>query len=302
MRGIVGAYCAAPPDLAARPDDETAWYQALAAESAITGLELPFAGTLHPGGVDRMFELLPPHWRNVVSDIPGTDRASRADRRYGLASEDEEGRSAAIADVRVLHGEVRRLAGLVSAVEVHSAPTGGTADALARSLTQIGSWDWGEAALCLEHVDAATPDHPAEKGYLSLDDEIRAVARATEQTGVPIRQSINWGRSAIEGRSARTPAEHVAALREAGTLGGLIFSGAAAHGPEAWKDSHLGMSEADPGSLLGESELAATHRQTRGAALLFLGVKMRAPLGLPADALVADRLAPSLRALAALGG
>lgn len=300
MSGLVGAYCAAPADLAALPDREKAWYTALAAEDAISGLELPFADTVHPRGAAHLGSLLKPGWRNVLSDIPGTDRKSRADGRYGLASEDEFGRAAALADARALRETALALGPSVVAVELHSAPTGGTAQALTRSLAEIAQWDWGSAALCLEHVDALVAGHPAEKGYLSLTEEIRAATAATESTGTRILHSVNWGRSAIEGRSADTPLEHVRSLLRAGLLGGVVLSGAAATGPDRWRDAHLGMREEEPDSVLGLAELVAIRRAVADTGLLFFGAKMRAPVGLAGDAPFAQRIAPSLAALARL--
>lgn len=300
MSGLIGAYCAAPADLAARPEQERAWYRSLAAEPSITGLELPFADALHPSGTAHLAGLLSPRWRNVVSDIPGTDRKSRADSRYGLASDDPEGRDAALADARRLNRAVVALGPTVVAVELHAAPTGGSAASLARSLDELSRWDWGPATLCLEHVDAAVPGHRAEKGYLRVEEETRAVLAAFQSTGVRVGQSVNWGRSAIEGRDAATPLRHLEAMDQAGTLVGVVLSGAAASGPDAWNDVHLGMRAHDPDSLLDAAHAHLIREAVAQRPLAFLGVKMRAPVGLPVDAPFRQRLAPSLAALAHL--
>ena len=73
----------------------------------------------------------------------------------------------------------------------------------------------------VEHCDSVAGPAPQQKGYLTLDDELEALQKAGEQFAL----TVNWGRSAIEGRSAGTPVEHVARARAAGRLGGVMFSG-----------------------------------------------------------------------------
>jgi len=281
VSAIVGAYCAAPPGAADDPSVEARWYAALRAEPLIGGLELPFTGTVHPAGPDHLAELLDPDWRSVVTDIPLADARSRADPRYGLASTDTVGRAQALEDARRLFEEVAALDERIVAVELHSAPPvrGGFSSAriFAESLTQIAQWSWADVTVCIEHVDAPTAGRPPVKGFLTLAEEIDAVKTASERSGRRIAQSVNWGRSAIEGRSALTPVENLRALRSAGTLGGLMFSGVAGAGPEAWLDAHLGMADADPGSLLTEHELHTALDEVDGAELAVFGVKMRPP-------------------------
>lgn len=331
---LCGAYAAEPPRLADEPSAEDGWYAALRDEPLIGGLELPYrpGPGLHPRGIGRLAALLDRSWACVVTGIPGTDASARADPGYGLASDQPDGRRRALDDARALHDEVaalRRLADdrIVRAVEFHSAPRtrGGhsSADRFAESLAEIASWGWGTVRLCVEHVDADAGWGEPEKGFLPLDEETGAVVAASRESGLGILQSVNWGRSAIEARSASGPVDHVSALRDAGTLGGIVFSGAAAEtGPagRAWQDAHLGLgcvSEPDPsastpvhrsgrhtledpGSLLTPAGIADTLDAAGPGTLVFLGVKMRAPSSVGSDPDIARRLAPSLAGLRSL--
>ncbi len=117
---------------------------------------------------------------------------------------------------------------------------------------------------------------------------------------------INWGRSAIEGRSAATPLEHLAAASAAGVLSGVIVSGVATidgdYG-DAWSDTHAPAQPTmgcvgEPSSLLTLHDAAAFFAAA-GPDLLLRGVKvsLKAP-----DASEADRLAVNAAVLATLTG
>ena len=204
---------------------------------------------LHPGGHG------PPHER------PGS--RPRLGRRRG------QGR--AVADVARAVELARRLAdeegtGRVTAIEVHSAPgpEQGSISSLARSLATIADWDLAGAQIVLEHCDALVPGQTPAKGFLSLADEIAAIHAAGDPEVVGI--GINWGRSAIEGRSTSTPVEHVLAAREAHLLRAVVLSGAtdaATAWGAAWSDAHIPSHGADPAlaassaSAMGAPEIAA---------------------------------------------
>jgi hypothetical protein len=156
------------------------------------------------------------------------------------------------------------------------------------------------AALVVEHCDARLPEQPPAKGYLALDAEIEAVrdarirangragaASAAAETGraaaPTFGQAVNWGRSAIEGRSAETPLAHLAALDRAGTLAGLMFSGAPSTAGAlgaAWDDLHNPLADDDPSSLLTEHEIRRSLSAIgpdAASALLYLGAKVQDP-------------------------
>ncbi|TIH40069.1 DUF4862 family protein [Subtercola vilae] len=273
---IVGAYAAAPGELDLDPRAEDEWYRHLRDIPGVGGLELAWAGTLHPRGVERLAEVLDPAWGSVVTCIPGTGRTLATDPVFGLASDNTDGRHRAVDDLARVHAEVRRLQhergdAAVLAVEIHSAPHSfevrSSPESFAASLSEVAAWPWGSARLMVEHCDAVVPAVSgrarlrAQKGFLSLADEIAAVAaanaaisamQASTQTAAPasatsalrpaIGHALNWARSAIETRSVDGPAAHLAAMVSAGTPTAVMFSGVSpveTEYGEAFLDAHL---------------------------------------------------------------
>jgi sugar phosphate isomerase/epimerase len=297
---LLGAYAMAPED----PGAEEVFYTGVA-DLGVRGLELPLplegAPSLEPAWIDRNVR---PAWDLLVTCIPTVIGRLGSGQAYGLASDDQTGRALAVADVARARDLALRLADQhgrqrVVAIQVHSAPgpVGGSRDAFARSLDQILAWDLAGADVLVEHCDALVAgQHPA-KGFWSLQDEIAAV----RTVGGPGRLgiSINWGRSAIEGRSIRTPVEHVQAAVEAGLLRAVVLSGATdaetAWGP-AWGDAHIPPRGDDPAlasaSLLGRPEIAAMLRAAGSPAHVAVKVSVR-----PKNASVPARLAVARAAL-----
>ncbi|KRA24533.1 hypothetical protein ASD65_08960 [Microbacterium sp. Root61] len=306
---VVGAYAASPAHRQWDPSAESAFFEALAATPGIGALELPWLGSIHPHDDGWLHRSLPATLRAVVTDIPYTMGRIGAAPAYGLASHDEDGRRAAIADVRLLLDDVRAFddaqsRSVVGVVELHSAPRGarGGVDPLVRSLTEIAGWEWGSVDLVLEHCDAWRDGQAPEKGFLDLSVELDAI----ERSGTPIGISLNWGRSAIEGHSADTPVAHAREAAERGLLRGFIASGAAAtetaFGP-AWIDAHLPfapsptIAHGTPGSLMTETAVADVVRAA--GRLDWAGVKV----GCAQDAAsVADRVVLVAEAVGVLNG
>lgn len=280
MRLIAGAYPAAPTD----PVDRSTFLHHLADSDLVGGLELPFVddeGRWTP-------RELPGDWSHVVTAAPGTAIRARADAAYGLASTDEDGRQRAVATAAELRDAIVRSGLTVAAIELQTAPARtGSAEALARSLTEIAAWDWSGAAILIEHCDALVPGHEPEKGFLSLADEL-AVAR---ELGLGVL--INWARSVIETRS---PDGAVAHVTEAGDLlGGLMFSGVAdrqVRDYPAWVDAHLPPAPREPASLLTADEIARTRAAAASTGLLGAKVGVSSSDQSPADraATVVDAL------------
>lgn len=308
-RPLLAAYPLAPADPAA----ERAFYEGVTAFD-IGGLETPL-----PPDDGRLAD---PAWllQNVapahdllITCVPTVVHRRTLDRAYGLASTDPDGRRRALADVRRACDLARALAdrsgrARVLGIEVQSAPgpDGGDGDALLRSLAEVQGWDRAGARVVVEHCDALVPGQEPQKGFLPLADEIAAVGALAGDADAP-GIGINWGRSAIEGRSAETPVEHLRAAADAGLLTTFVLSGAAAvDGPwgPAWTDAHLPPRDDggdDPAlanagsSLLGAPEL----RDALAAAgpVAHLGVKV-APR--PRDGDVASRLALARAVLTAV--
>jgi hypothetical protein len=157
---------------------------------------------------------------------------------------------------------------------LHSAPPGGNTASLAESLSEVASWDWEGARILIEHCDASRPG-PTAKGFLELEEEIAAIRMAESGIGMV----VNWGRSAIEGRGPATPIDHVRRVRDAGLLGGIMFSGCtdrADHRGGAWGDFHLPVADPndpDDPSLLDAPAIRSTLDAGAGAPM-FVGVKV----------------------------
>jgi len=299
---LLGAYAMAPAD----PADEARFYAGVAG-LGIGGLELPLpiegAPSLEPSWIARNVQ---PGWDLMVTCIPTVMGRLGSAPVYGLASIDEAGRRHALADVARARDLALRLADAhgrrrVVAIQVHSAPgpAGGSRDALTRSLAQILSWDLAGARILVEHCDALVPGQLPAKGFCPILDEIAAVV-ALGADAHRLGLSINWGRSAIEGRSAQTAVANAQSARVAGTLGAVVFSGASGvstpWGPP-WCDAHIpprGEAEAlaSSASLLGQPEITATLRAAGDVPILAVKVSVR-----PRDADVLTRLAVARAAL-----
>lgn len=277
---IVGAYASLPQG---RPSQEL-YYVLLGEQPWISGAELPFPGNLANRSERRwLAEHLPAHWHaNSVTAIPGTMQQVKQDPWFGLASPNEHGRRAAIGffeDLRRAVADMAQARGSqdIAYIELHSAPTR-IADVarMAESLRLLASWDWSGARLVIEHCDRYIEGQTPEKGFLSIDDEI-ALCR---ETGAGL--TVNWGRSAIEGRGAQAALDHVRRAAEADVLTGLMYSGA---GPEEtiygypWIDGHLPMNLDEPTSLMDADAIGACMRAARAQrhAIAYVGAKVCVP-------------------------
>jgi hypothetical protein len=310
---VVGAYATSPAPTAtsrAAGGPEAAFYEALlraCAAGEFQGFEVP----LLKGGVMHAFDeawllsrvCAAPVSALVLTLVPATMAAiAGGDEMFGLASACPRGRAAALELARAGLAAVGRLnaaAGrpVVVAVELHSGPSrpagASHAAALQESLVEIAGWQgWAGASLSVEHCDAvargvAAPAFPPAKGFLTLEEELSAVRGARAQlaargaASAPLSVCVNWARSVLETRDPGTAAAHAAAAREAGLLGGLIFSGCSGEPVEAyggaWKDSHWPMPEDAPGSLLTERAVALALRAAGfppGGGAFFTGAKV----------------------------
>lgn len=250
------------------PDEQQrVWSEVLAMEG-VCGLEIPWRGGLSPwtpGWVSaRSIQQGPAS--HLLTLIPQTMDRVAVDPAYGLASPDRRGRQCAVSDVARAFDDVRRLANTcgtpqVRAVSVFSAPPSrsgaASAAALTQSLLDLAAHDRAGAELWVEHCDA--PERgPFVKGFLPIAEEISAVmAAAQDAPGIGL--SVNWGRSAIEGRSAAHAQQHLVQAAAAGALSHLVFSGCAdvptAFGP-AWDDVHVPPRPVCDASTLGPEHVA----------------------------------------------
>lgn len=248
MSLIVGAYAASPAHMHWDPAAELDFFHGLEKIRELRGLELPWMGSVHPHSEAWLYKHFPRRFDAVLTSIPGTMIRLRDQPAFGLASTDPIGRSAAIHDALAMRDAVRRLNDAcgrraVIAVELHGAPSlvehqGGSADALRASLHHlVESEQWDDAALVIEHCDAAIVGQTAEKGFLTIDEELAALEGLPSTVGM----SMNWGRSAIELRDADRVATQVKQVADSGRLRGLILSGASDRASSygaPWVDAH----------------------------------------------------------------
>ncbi|WP_235856953.1 DUF4862 family protein [Occultella glacieicola] len=285
------------------PDELPDAYRALAELPDVDTLEIPLEDAVgaSPGwvaGADGLPTLVPEGWDLVITCIPTVMARLAADPRYGLASTDTDGRAAAVEDVRRALTVAKRAADLagrqrVRAIEINSAPTGSASvGEFERSLTELLEAESTGTTLAVEHCDAPRPGRTPQKGFLEAHAELTVIeALGDERLGL----TVNWGRSAIEGRSAQTPEEHVRLAAERGRLAGIMFSGASPDsGPWGvpWQDGHIAPRGAGgqgiwAESLLGPEELRRTFEAAGAGAPCYRGVKVTAG---PPSRPVAQRL------------
>ena len=192
--------------------------------------------------------------------------------------------------VEKLHRALGRRA--VRAVMVHSTPRlGGSGaksspDRFADSLSDLRGRDWQGAQILVEHCDAAVPAHAPGKGFLTIEDDVLAAKLSSGKT--PIAVAINWGRSAIETRTAEGPLVHIARAVQSEMLGALFFSGVTPADPEfgEWRDSHAPFSTSCPNSLLTPAAAKAALAAAPDCPLI--GLKLQTK---PATLSVPERLA-----------
>ncbi|MGV9188433.1 DUF4862 family protein [Arcanobacterium canis] len=273
---VVGAYAALP----AEREQQEEFYASLADAQWVNGLEIPLRQTITDDLPWFAHQIAPSFTMNVLTPIPGTMGNLAKNPAFGIASPDEAGRAAAleflidgINQVKAVNDAVGRQ--VFSWIALHTAPTAtAEREALVRSLSTIEQWDADGAKFVIEHQDAFIPDQAPQKGFLSLEDEIGAIADAgAERTFI----SLNWGRSAIEGRDTQTPLEHIKAAALSGKLAGVIFSGAhnvdGDYGP-AWTDSHVALQHDEPSSIMTSTLVATAAETARSAKVNYLGAKL----------------------------
>jgi hypothetical protein len=272
VRVFVGSYPTAPPG----SPELVPLAAELADEPLVAGFEVPWVGSERTGAAVRAAARIQPSWEFALTAIPWTMSTLGETPTVGLASPDDDGRALAVAEhtamLEVARGVDDHLGRrVVVAVQVHSAPRGGTSDALARSLEQLEAVA-GDTPILLEHADAPVPGRLAAKGFLSLEAEAAVLADRGPRFGI----ALNWARSAIELRDPDRVVEHVTAARATGRLRLLVFSGVSdrvtAYGP-AWADAHLPVEGPhEPHSMLTE-RLAHAAIAAAGPDVLF-GVKL----------------------------
>ena len=243
---ILSSYAAAPTDAGSLTDFQTRVREL----SGVAGLELPFTqnGLTQPIGL-RPEEQLSFGSDFVVTALPLQMESMQAEPSFGLASVQEAGRRSAVARFTELLEQVAQLLKMRPDLRLRAIaiPTGprSTLDnpqsspvALLKSLETLLELkaktlpSLPRPVLAIEHCDAASIHGSPCKGFLSLEHEFRLA----KQLSLGI--IINWGRSAIEGRSEATPRQHLQIVSS--VLRGVTFSGVAVSDPlyGDWADTH----------------------------------------------------------------
>ncbi|WP_166425179.1 DUF4862 family protein [Paraglaciecola sp. 20A4] len=264
MGYFVGAYATSPAGVEWHPEAEQAYYQKLKALSNIQGLEHPFTGSLHQYDDDWFIANIDPNWQFVFTCVPGIMGALAQNPHFGIASDNETGRQAALVFMQKACdaiGKLNKAKGkqCVKAIEIQTAPdrskAQGSAKALKASLQTMLSWDWQGAEIIIEHCDALVPEHEHAKGFLSLEDEISVIQELNNAHQANLGILINWGRSAIESHSTDGVLEHIKRVKDAGLFKGLMFSGVSDTQTEygIWKDTHM------PAAKDADSAFGAEH-------------------------------------------
>jgi len=292
MKYIVGAYATAPSTVTWDKNLESQYYQQLKASHNIQGIEHPFVGKLHPFDDDWFLENIDNNWQFIFTSIPGVMGNLAKNPHFGIASTNENGRQAALEFYQQARQAILKLnqhLGIqaVSYIKIHTAPkisakVSSSTQSLKASLKTMLSWDWYGAKLIIEHCDAFIPEQSAEKGFLNLADEIATVLSVNNELNCDIGISINWGRSAIETRSAKGPIEHIKMAYQSKLLKGIIFSGASDEETPygQWRDSHMPPASAfniphfATGSLLTIEQIEKSLQQCDCDKLDFIGAKI----------------------------
>lgn len=293
MKYTVGAYAASPNQSAWDPVLETAYYHALKQLPNLKGLEHPFLGALHQYDDDWFLANIDAKWDFVFTCIPGIMTVLGQNPLFGLASDDEAGRVAALKFMQQACGAIGKLNAhlgrqAVTAIQIQTAPARHKASsskaALLASLETMLSWDWHGARILIEHCDAFVPEHTPSKGFLALSDELAVLTEINRS--VPAQQQlgvvINWGRSVFETRRAEGALEHIRQAKAAGLLSGLMFSGVSDKDSDfgAWRDSHQPPQQSaavpygEPGSWMSEQAMQQCLAACNAAELLVLGAKI----------------------------
>ena len=159
-------------------------------------------------------------------------------------------------------------------------------------MEEILSWDWEGAKIVIEHCDTAVDNIPFEKGFLTIEDEIKTLIELQDMHNVGI--TINWARSAIEGRNISKPLEHIEMALKNNILSGLIFSGVSDNDIQygSWKDTHMPFAQSfdvkfyEENSFLTYENIINTLKSLNVNDLDYLGIKL---LSMPIESATIER-------------
>lgn len=245
---FVSAYASSPSFHKWNMVDETKYFQKLARNPKIVGIEHPFLVQSENYPISWLKDNIPAHWSMIITSLPGCMQKAKKNINFGIASANEKDRCLAVALIQDLNRYVHKINDifgrqLVKAVHLHSLPTNDNSAfrsnklAFKRSLNEIKNMDWTNIELNIEHCDSYIPGRTPEKGFMRLQDEIETIAEIGEYGMV-----LNWARSAIEYRSINGPLEHILTAQKNNLLKGFFFSSCTNNEKSKygdWKDTHM---------------------------------------------------------------
>jgi hypothetical protein len=269
---------------------ESRYFQRLAENQNIAGIEHPFLMNTDRYPVDFLKDHIPAHWSLTMTTLPFMMQMSNKNASFGLASMEDVSRKAAVKGIAELRDYVCRLHDifgrqLVRAVHIHSSPKNtdkdqkGNVSCFQHSLSDLKKMGWDGIDLNLEHCDAYIPKKKSEKGFLGLESEIEAISKIG---GFGI--ILNWARSAIEGRSLETAVAHIELTKKYDLLKGFFFSSCTSNPLSiygAWQDTHMPPKRfiedayLDNDSLLGQKEIRRVFSCLDER--VYLGIKVHDP-------------------------
>jgi len=292
MKYIIGAYATAP-SINSNELVENSYYESLIESlDNIRGLEIPFYDDdIHRFGCNFLLKHINSSWDNVISCAPGTMAGLSKNPHFGLASDDKKGRQQAVDMINRVNQTLRRVNDFygqksIFAVQVFTAPStpvnnvSSSEESLLKSMEQILTMDWQGAKIVIEHADKSNKSQIFEKGFLSLESEINTLIKLKDSYDVGI--TINWARSAIEGKDVTRPLEHIKLALDNNLLSGLIFSGVSKNDINygAWKDTHMPFSKSysakyyEKNSLLNYKNIRKSLKLVDLNNLDYLGIKI----------------------------
>ncbi len=293
MSFIIGAYASAPSLFSNDQIQEEIFYELLKERlKSIKGLEIPFNGeNIHNFGNDFLIRLLEDEWSNVITAVPASFMNLKTNKHFGLASDNKDGRDLALSCHEKLNDIVKEIndkkgKSCISHIQLCSSPSfplkdvSSSENSLLSSLEKITTWDWDGASLVLEHCDSQSVDGSYQKGFMSIEAELRIVDYLQESG---LGMVLNWGRSVLEGRSPSTILDHIDLCQQKGCLKGFIFSGTSKNDPSygSWEDQHMPFfREASKikgleNSLLNEENANLTLDRLNKEALSYIGFKLQ---------------------------
>ena len=111
------------------------------------------------------------------------------------------------------------------------------------TLNDVINWDWGNTRIYIEHCDSFTiKNREPIKGFLSINEELKAINNINNNSKTKIGMIINWARSVIEQKSILAPKEHIKKIIENKIHFGIIFSGTTDKSNNlygTWSDLHM---------------------------------------------------------------